>query len=57
MSLRGMWALWAVFVMLARRDGFAPAYGWFYVSTQMTLKYHLEMAYGQPSSLPLMEME
>ena len=57
MSLRGQWAIYAVFVVLVRGRGLAEAYGWFYVSAQMTLQYNRALALGSDSGLDLKVLE
>lgn len=57
MSLRGQWALWMVFVAMVHERGLAQAYGWFYVSAQMTLQYNLALASGEDSGLDLKVLE
>ena len=36
-----MWAYWAVFIVVAQRDGFALAYGLAYVSAATTVTVNL----------------
>lgn len=57
MSLRGQWAMWAVFVAIVNGRGYAEAYGWFYVSAQMTLQYNRALAAGGEVGLDLKVLE
>lgn len=57
MSLRGQWAMWMVFVAFCRERGFGEAYGWFYVSAQLTVQYNVALAHGESSGLDLKVLE
>lgn len=57
MSLHGMWALWAVFAVMARERGFAHAYGWFYTSVNLTFQLNLALARGEDHGLDIRYVE
>jgi hypothetical protein len=57
MSLRGQWAMWMTFAALVCEYGFAEAYGWLYVSAQMTVQYNRALAAGRESGLDLKVLE